>query len=52
MIWAAGVSASPLAKMLADATGAELDRAGRIKVQPDCSLPGHPEVFAVGDMMN
>ena len=51
-IWAAGVSASPLAKMLADATGAELDRAGRIKVQPDCSLPGHPEVFAVGDMMN
>jgi NADH:quinone reductase (non-electrogenic) len=51
-IWAAGVSASPLAKMLADASGAELDRAGRIKVQPDCSLPGHPEVFAVGDMMN
>ena len=51
-IWAAGVSASPLAKMLADGTGAELDRAGRIRVQPDCSLPGHPEVFAVGDMMN
>jgi NADH dehydrogenase len=51
-IWAAGVSASPLAKMLADASGAECDRAGRIKVQPDCSLPGHPEVFAVGDMMN
>ena len=51
-IWAAGVSASPLAKMLADATGAGCDRAGRVKVQPDCSLPGHPEVFAVGDMMN
>jgi NADH:ubiquinone reductase (H+-translocating) len=51
-IWAAGVSASPLAKMLAEPTGAELDRAGRIKVLPDCSLPGHPEVFAVGDMMN
>ena len=51
-IWAAGVSASPLAKMLADATGAECDRAGRIKVRPDCSLPGHPEVFVVGDMMN
>jgi len=51
-IWAAGVSASPLAKMLADACGAELDRAGRIKVQSDCTLPGHPEVFAVGDMMN
>jgi NADH dehydrogenase len=37
--------------MLADACGAECDRAGRIKVLPDCSLPGHPEVFAVGDMM-
>ena len=51
-IWAAGVSASPLAKMLADAAGAECDRAGRVKVEPDCSLPGHPEVFAVGDMMS
>jgi NADH dehydrogenase len=51
-IWAAGVLASPLAKKLADATGAQCDRAGRIKVQPDCSLPGHPEVFVVGDMMN
>jgi len=51
-IWAAGVLASPLAKLLADATGAECDRAGRVKVQPDCSLPGHPEVFVVGDMMN
>ena len=38
--------------MLADATGAERDRSGRIKVKPDCSLPGHPEVFVVGDMMN
>jgi NADH dehydrogenase len=51
-IWAAGVLASPLAKMLADATGAQCDRSGRIKVQGDCSLPGHPEVFVVGDMMN
>ena len=51
-IWAAGVTASPLAAMLAEASGAELDRAGRIKVQPDCSLPGHPEAFVVGDMMN
>src|SRR4029078_4132110 len=50
-VWAAGVSASPLARMLADASGAECDRAGRISVLPDCSLPGHPEVFAVGDMM-
>lgn len=51
-IWAAGVSASPLATMLADATGAQCDRAGRVKVEADCSLPGHPEVFVVGDMMN
>jgi len=51
-IWAAGVTASPLAAMLAEASGAELDRAGRIKVRPDCSLPGHPEAFVVGDMMN
>ena len=50
VIWAAGVQASPLASMLAEATGAETDRAGRISVQPDLSLPGHPEVFAVGDM--
>jgi NADH dehydrogenase len=50
-IWAAGVQASPLAKMLADATGAERDRAGRVAVNPDCSLPGHPEVFAIGDMV-
>src|SRR5215813_4307693 len=41
-IWAAGVSASPLAKVLAKASGAELDRAGRIKVESDCSLRGHP----------
>jgi NADH:ubiquinone reductase (H+-translocating) len=46
------VLASPLARMLAQATGAECDRAGRIKVEPDCSLPGYPEVFVVGDMMN
>jgi NADH dehydrogenase len=51
-IWAAGVSSSPLAKMLVAASGAESDRAGRIRVGPDCSLPGHPEVFVVGDMMN
>ncbi len=46
IIWAAGVSAAPLTKKL----GVELDRAGRIKVKPDLSLPGHPEVFAVGDI--
>ncbi len=52
VIWAAGVEASPLAKALAEATGAKLDRAGRISVEPDLSLPGHPEVFVLGDMAN
>ena len=50
-VWAAGVEASPLAAELAKATGAELDRSGRIAVLPDLTLPGHPEVFVVGDMM-
>jgi NADH dehydrogenase len=50
-IWAAGVQASPLANMLAEESGAECDRAGRVAVLPDCSLPDHPEVFAIGDMM-
>ena len=50
-IWAAGVSASPLGATLAQQSGAELDRAGRVRVEPDLSLPGHPEVFVVGDMM-
>jgi NADH:ubiquinone reductase (H+-translocating) len=50
-VWAAGVQASPLAALLADASGATCDRSGRIEVLADCSLPGHPEVFAVGDMM-
>src|SRR6185437_11443238 len=49
-VWAAGVQASPLAAILAAATGADTDRAGRVAVLPDCSLPGHPEVFAIGDM--
>lgn len=46
VIWAAGVAASPLTKKL----GVETDRAGRVKVLPDLSIPGHPEVFAIGDM--
>jgi NADH dehydrogenase len=50
VVWAAGVQASPLAALLADATGAEVDRSGRIAVLPDLTLPGHPEVFAVGDI--
>ncbi|MET0324306.1 MAG: NAD(P)/FAD-dependent oxidoreductase [Ilumatobacteraceae bacterium] len=52
VLWAAGVQASPLAKALADATGAEVDRSGRISVLPDLTIPGHPEVFAVGDMVS
>ena len=51
-IWAAGVQASPLAKMLAEQVGVEIDRAGRIPVNPDCTLSGHPEVFAIGDMVS
>jgi NADH dehydrogenase len=50
-MWAAGVAASPLGKQLAEQSGAEVDRAGRVKVLPDVTLPGHPEVFVVGDMM-
>lgn len=49
-IWAAGVAASPLGRQLAEQSGAELDRAGRVKVLPDLTLPGHPEVHVVGDM--
>jgi NADH dehydrogenase len=52
VLWGAGVQASPLAQELAKATGAEVDRAGRIVVQPDLSLPGRPEVFVIGDMAN
>jgi NADH dehydrogenase len=51
VIWAAGVTASPLAAKLAERSGAELDRAGRVTVESDLSLPGHPEVYALGDMV-
>lgn len=51
-VWAAGVSASPLGKQLAEQSGGEIDRAGRVKVNADLTLPGHPEVFVIGDMMN
>ena len=50
-IWAAGVEASPLGRLLADRAGAATDRSGRVEVRPDCSLPGHPDVFVVGDLM-
>jgi NADH:ubiquinone reductase (H+-translocating) len=52
IVWTAGVAASPLGRMLAQAAGATTDRAGRVEVLPDCTLPGHPEVFVVGDMMS
>ena len=51
-IWAAGVQASALGLILAEQSGAEVDRSGRVRVLPDCSLPGHPEVFVVGDLMS
>ena len=49
-IWAAGVQASPLGRMLGEQSGAEVDRAVRVAVLPDLTLPGHPEVHVVGDM--
>ena len=51
VIWAAGVAPSPLAGLLAAASGAGLDRGGRLEVERDLTLPGHPEVLAVGDMV-
>jgi len=51
-IWAAGVEASPLGRVIAERAGATTDRSGRVQVQPDCSLPGHPELFVVGDLMS
>ena len=46
VLWAAGVASSPLGRSL----GAPLDRAGRVQVEPDLSVPGHPEIFVVGDL--
>ena len=51
VVWAAGVTASSLAARLGELTNAERDPAGRITVEPDLTLPGHPEVFALGDMV-
>ena len=50
VIWAAGVAGSPLGKALARTTGATLDRAGRVVVEPDLSLAGHPEISVIGDL--
>src|ERR1700744_1903813 len=49
-VWSAGVSASPLGRDLARQSGVELDRSGRVKVLPDLSVPGYPNVFVIGDM--
>ncbi|MEO3759421.1 NAD(P)/FAD-dependent oxidoreductase [Mycobacterium sp. B14F4] len=49
-VWSAGVQASPLGRDLAEQSGVEIDRAGRVMVQPDLTIPGHPNVFVVGDM--
>ncbi len=50
IVWAAGVAASPLGRLLAEATGCTTDRAGRVVVGPDLTLPGHPEISVVGDL--
>jgi len=50
VIWAAGVTASPLGRKLADQANLETDRGGRLSVEPDCTLPGHPEIFVIGDL--
>jgi len=52
VLWAAGVAAPPLAATLAAATGAGTDRAGRISVDPDLTVPGHPEISVIGDLMD
>jgi len=51
-IWAAGVEGSPVGRMVAEATAATVDRAGRVVVEPDCTVPGHPEIFVIGDLMS
>jgi NADH dehydrogenase len=50
VLWAAGVRASRFGKVLAERAGAQLDRAGRVIVAPDLSVPGHPEIFVIGDL--
>ncbi|HET9643133.1 MAG TPA: NAD(P)/FAD-dependent oxidoreductase, partial [Burkholderiaceae bacterium] len=50
VLWAAGVAASPLGRSLAETAGAQLDRAGRVYVGPDLTLPGHPEISVIGDL--
>jgi NADH dehydrogenase len=52
VLWAAGVRASSLGKKLAERAGAPLDKAGRVMVEPDLSVPGHPEIRVIGDLAN
>jgi NADH dehydrogenase len=50
VLWAAGVQASPLGRLLADCAAARVDGAGRVYVAPDLTVPGHPEIFVLGDL--
>ena len=50
VLWAAGVTASAFGKVLAERAGAPLDRQGRVKVNPDLTVPGHPEIIVIGDL--
>jgi len=52
VLWAAGVLASPLGRILAAEAGANLDQAGRVIVEPDLTIAGHPEIFVIGDLAN
>jgi NADH dehydrogenase len=52
IIWAAGVKASPLGKLIADRTSAAIDKMGRVIVEPDCTVDGHPEILVIGDLAN
>jgi NADH dehydrogenase len=52
VLWTAGVKASPLGRVIHERTGAALDRGGRVIVEPDLSVPGHPDIFVIGDLAN
>jgi NADH dehydrogenase len=52
VVWAAGVRASPHGQIIASKTGARIDRAGRVEVEPDLTVKGHPEIFVIGDLAN
>jgi len=52
ILWAAGVLGSPLGRIISQVAGAALDKAGRVIVEPDLTVPGHPEIFVIGDLAN